>query len=148
MLCYLFFYFLMIRRPPRSTLFPYTTLFRSYLVRRGQWRQHIACMIAALITSTAFLVSYLIYHAHAGSVRFTAQGVVRPIYFTILITHILLAFVIVPLVLLTVIPTLRRRWEKHARLGRWTMPVWLYVSITGVIVYLMLYQWFPPASLP
>src|SRR3712207_8283128 len=69
MLCYLFFYFLMIRRPPRSTLFPYTTLFRSYLVRRGHWRQHIACMIAALITSTAFLVSYLFYHAQAGSVR-------------------------------------------------------------------------------
>jgi uncharacterized membrane protein YozB (DUF420 family) len=119
-----------------------------WLVRRGHWRQHIACMIAALITSTAFLVSYLIYHAHAGSVRFTATGIVRPIYFTILITHILLAFAIVPLVLITVIPALRRRWEKHVRFGRWTMPIWLYVSITGVVVYLMLYHWFRSATLP
>ena len=110
-----------------------------YAIRRNYWRQHIACMIAALLTSIAFLTSYLIYHAHAGSVRFTAQGIVRPIYFTILLTHVLLAFVILPLVIVTVVPVFRRRWDKHRRLGRWTMPIWLYVSVTGVIVYLMLY---------
>ena len=119
-----------------------------YLIRRGHWRQHVACMIAALITSSAFLVSYLIYHAHAGSVRFTAQGIVRPIYFTILLTHILLAFAILPLVIATLVPVFRRRWEKHTRVARWAMPIWLYVSVTGVIVYLMLYQWFPPAASP
>ncbi len=118
-----------------------------YAIRRNYWRQHIACMIAALLTSIAFLTSYLIYHAHAGSVRFTAQGIVRPIYFTILLTHVLLAFVILPLVIVTVVPVFRRRWDKHRRLGRWTMPIWLYVSVTGVIVYLMLYRWFPPARL-
>ncbi len=118
-----------------------------YAIRRNYWRQHIACMIAALLTSVAFLTSYLIYHAHAGSVRFTAQGIVRPIYFTILLTHVLLAFVILPLVIVTVVPVFRRRWDKHRRLGRWTMPIWLYVSVTGVIVYLMLYRWFPPAPI-
>jgi uncharacterized membrane protein YozB (DUF420 family) len=117
-----------------------------YAIRRNYWRQHIACMIAALLTSIAFLVSYLIYHAHAGSVRFTAQGIVRPIYFTILLTHVLLAFVILPLVIVTVVPVFRRRWDKHRRLGRWTMPIWLYDSVTGVIVYLMLYRWFPPGG--
>jgi putative membrane protein len=117
-----------------------------YLIRRGMWRQHIACMVAALLTSTAFLVSYLIYHAHAGSVRFTATGIVRAVYFFILITHIILAFVIVPLVLATLVPVFRRRWGTHTRLGRWTMPVWLYVSVTGVLVYLMLYRWFPPGG--
>jgi len=126
-----------------------STLFISagwYLIRRGYWRQHIACMITALLTSAAFLTSYLIYHAHAGSVRFTAEGIVRPIYFTILITHVLLAFAILPLVIVTLVPVFRRRWDKHRRLGRWTMPIWLYVSITGVIVYFMLYQWWPPVS--
>ncbi len=117
-----------------------------YLSRRGFWRQHIACMVLALATSTAFLVSYLIYHAHAGSVRFTAQGIVRPIYFTILVSHIILAFAILPMVIATLVPVFRRRWGKHTRLGRWTMPVWLYVSITGVLVYLMLYRWFPATA--
>jgi uncharacterized membrane protein YozB (DUF420 family) len=117
-----------------------------YAIRRNYWRQHIACMVAALLTSIAFLTSYLVYHAHAGSVRFTAQGMVRPIYFTILLTHVLLAFVILPLVIATVVPVFRRRWDKHRRLGRWTMPIWLYVSVTGVIVYLMLYRWCPPAQ--
>ena len=126
-----------------------STLFISagwYLIRRGHWRQHIACMIAALLTSAAFLTSYLIYHAHAGSVRFTGQGLVRSIYFTILISHILLAFIILPLVIATLVPVFRRRWGSHTRLGRWTMPIWLYVSVTGVLVYLMLYRWFPPAA--
>ncbi len=117
-----------------------------YLIRRGLWRQHIACMITAILSSAAFLISYLIYHANVGSVRFTETGIVRPIYFTILITHVLLAFTVLPLVIVTVVPALRRRWDKHRRMGRWTMPIWLYVSITGVVVYFMLYIWFPPAG--
>jgi uncharacterized membrane protein YozB (DUF420 family) len=117
-----------------------------YLIRRGHWRQHIACMIAAVISSTCFLTSYLIYHAHVGekSTHFTAQGIIRPIYFTMLISHILLAIIILPLVIVTIVPTFRRRWEKHRRIGRWTMPIWLYVSVTGVLVYFILYHWFPP----
>jgi len=117
-----------------------------YLIRRGYWRRHVACMIAALISSTLFLVGYLTYHAQFGSTNFTAQGIIRPIYFTILISHILLAFVILPLVILTLVPVFRRRWDRHTRIGRWTMPIWLYVSVTGVLVYLMLYKWFPPTS--
>ncbi len=120
-----------------------------YYIRRGHWRQHVACMITAVVSSTAFLASYLTYHAHVGekSTHFTAGGIVRPVYFTILISHILLAIIILPLVIATLVPALRRRWEKHRRIARWTMPVWLYVSVTGVIVYLMLYQWFPPPGL-
>jgi putative membrane protein len=121
-----------------------------YLIRRGAWRQHIACMIVAVISSTVFLTSYLIYHAHVGekSTHFTAGGGVAAIYFTMLITHILLAFVTLPLVILTLIPAFRRRWDRHKRIARWTMPIWLYVSVTGVLVYLMLYQWFPPPASP
>ena len=118
-------------------------------IRRGQWRQHIACMITAVVSSTLFLAGYLTYHAHVGekSTHFSAGGVVAMLYFTMLITHILLAFVTLPLVIATLIPAVRRRWEKHRRIARWTMPIWLYVSVTGVLVYLMLYQWFPPAGL-
>lgn len=120
-----------------------------WLIRRGAWRQHIACMITAVCSSTVFLTFYLIYHFHVGekSTHFTAPGIVRPIYFAILISHILLAFVTLPLVIATLIPVFRRRWEKHRRIAKWTMPIWLYVSVTGVLVYLMLYQWFPPTSL-
>jgi len=120
-----------------------------YLIRRGAWRRHVACMVAALITSTVFLVSYVTYHIAMGgrSTRFAAEGIVRPIYFFVLISHVILSMVIVPMVIVTLIPALRKRWDRHARLGRWTMPVWLYVSVTGVIVYLMLYRWFPPPDL-
>ena len=118
-----------------------------YLIRRGHWRRHVACMIPALISSTLFLIGYLVYHAHVGerSTHFTGHGIVRGIYFTILISHILLAFITLPLVIVTLIPVFRRRWERHTRIARWTMPIWLYVSVTGVVVYLMLYKWFPPA---
>jgi uncharacterized membrane protein YozB (DUF420 family) len=78
-----------------------------------------------------------------GSVKFTAGGWVRPVYYVILITHLILAFTILPLVIITVIPALRGRFDRHRRIGRFTMPIWLYVSITGVIVYFMLYQWYP-----
>ena len=119
-----------------------------YLIRRGHWRQHIACMVAAIVTSTLFLVSYVTYHYARGgqATPFTGEGIVRPIYFTILISHILLAFIILPLVIATLVPVFRRRWGSHTRLGRWTMPIWLYVSVTGVLVYLMLYQWFPSGA--
>ena len=118
-------------------------------IRREYKRVHIACMITALISSTAFLSCYLTYHfglmsaVGEGSVKFTAQGWVSPVYYIILFTHLLLAFTILPLVILTVIPALRARFDRHRRLGRFTMPIWLYVSVTGVIVYLMLYQWYP-----
>ena len=133
-----------------ASLNAFSTIFIAagwYFIGRGFWRQHIACMITAIVSSSAFLVSYLIYHAQVGSVRFTAVGLVRPIYFTILLTHVLLAFTILPLVIIAVVPALRQRWDKHRRMGRWTMPIWLYVSVTGVIVYFMLYQWFRPAGL-
>lgn len=118
-------------------------------IRRAFWRAHIACMITAVISSIFFLAGYLTYHFHVGehSTHFTAQGIIRPLYFAILISHILLAFITLPLVTLTLIPAFRRRWERHKRIARWTLPIWLYVSVTGVLVYLMLYKWFPPASL-
>lgn len=120
-----------------------------YLIRRGAWRAHIVCMVTAVISSSFFLTGYLVYHAQVGekSTHFTAGGAVALIYFTMLITHILLAFVTLPLVIATLIPAVRRRWEKHRRIARWTMPIWLYVSVTGVLVYLMLYQWYPPPNL-
>jgi uncharacterized membrane protein YozB (DUF420 family) len=110
------------------------------LIRRGRIAQHRAVMIAAVCTSVLFLISYLVYHAQVGSVRFTRQGPIRAVYFTILLTHTVLAAAIVPLVLVTLTRGLRARYERHRRIARWTMPIWLYVSVTGVIVYLMLYQ--------
>jgi len=120
-----------------------------YSIRRGFWRRHVTCMIAALLTSTGFLVSYVAYHVAMGgkSTRLAEQAIVRPIYFFILITHVLWSMIIVPLVMVTLVPVIQRRWDRHRRLGKWTMPVWLYVSVTGVLVYLMLYRWFPPADL-
>ena len=110
------------------------------LIRRGRIAQHRAVMIAAVCTSALFLISYLVYHAQVGSVPFTKQGPIRAVYFTILLTHTVLAAAIVPLVLVTLTRGLRARYERHRRIARWTMPIWLYVSVTGVIVYLMLYQ--------
>ena len=109
-------------------------------IRRKNIRAHKACMIAALVTSTVFLISYLIYHYNVGSVRFTKQGWVRPVYFFILITHVTLAAVILPLVLRTAYLAFRSRFKQHVRIARWTFPLWMYVSVTGVIVYLMLYR--------
>jgi putative membrane protein len=120
-----------------------------YLIRRGHWRRHIACMITAVISSTLFLAGYVTYHLHVGekSTQFTAQGIIRYLYFAMLISHILLAFVTLPLVILTLVPAFRRRWDRHKRIARWTMPIWLYVSVTGVLVYFMVYKWFPPPNL-
>jgi uncharacterized membrane protein YozB (DUF420 family) len=110
------------------------------LIGRKNIRLHRACMIAAVVTSSIFLVCYLYYHAHVGSVRFPGKGWVRPLYFTILISHTVLAAAVVPLVLLSLSYGLRSRFDRHRRISRWTFPVWLYVSVTGVIVYIMLYQ--------
>jgi uncharacterized membrane protein YozB (DUF420 family) len=97
-------------------------------------------MVGAFATSTLFLISYLVYHYHVGSIPFTGSGGIRTAYFTILISHTILAAVIVPLVLITLSLALKARFDKHKRIARWTLPVWLYVSVTGVIIYWMLYQ--------
>ncbi|HEY8551369.1 MAG TPA: DUF420 domain-containing protein [Vicinamibacterales bacterium] len=110
------------------------------LIRRGHRGAHRAAMISALVCSTAFLISYLVYHYHVGSRPFTGEGPIRIVYFTILITHVVLAAAIVPLVLITVARALSRRFDRHRRIARWTLPLWLYVSVTGVVVYLMLYR--------
>ncbi len=118
-----------------------------WFILKDRKLQHIVCMSAALTTSAAFLTCYLIYHFTVGSVKFTAEGWIRPVYFFVLITHVILAIVNLPMIIMTVIPALRARFDKHRRMGRWTMPLWLYVSVTGVLVYLMLYQWYPPENL-
>jgi uncharacterized membrane protein YozB (DUF420 family) len=109
-------------------------------IRRGRVAAHRRCMLAALGTSALFLISYLVYHYHVGSVAFTGQGWIRRVYFTILISHTSLAVAIVPLVLITVSRALRSRFDRHKRIARWTLPLWFYVSVTGVIVYWMLYR--------
>lgn len=103
-------------------------------------------MKATFCVSILFLVSYLTYHAFHGSTRFLGEGLVRPIYFTILVSHTILATAIVPLAILTLRRGLTNQIEKHIRIARWTYPIWLYVSVTGVIIYLMLYQIYPHAS--
>ena len=113
------------------------------LIRQQRIRLHRACMIAAVVTSSLFLVCYLYYHAHVRSVHFPGQGWVRPLYFTILISHTLLAATIVPLVLITLTRGLRGNFERHRSIARWTYPLWLYVSVTGVVVYLLLYKVYP-----
>jgi len=119
-------------------------LFTGYtFIRSRNVAAHRACQIAALVVSLLFLASYLTYHYHHGSTRFQGAGIVRPIYFTILTSHTILAIVIVPLVALTFYRALRNDFARHRRIARITLPLWLYVSITGVIVYLMLYQIYP-----
>jgi uncharacterized membrane protein YozB (DUF420 family) len=109
-------------------------------IRRRNVARHRACMIAAVITSTLFLASYVYYHAHVRSVHFPGTGWVRPVYFSILISHTLLAAAVPPLVLVTLTRALRERFDSHRRIARWTYPIWLYVSVTGVVVYIMLYR--------
>ena len=110
------------------------------LIARKRIAQHRAVMLTALGTSTLFLISYLYYHAHVGSVHFRGQGWVRPVYFTILISHTILAATIVPLVLITANRALKARFPAHRSIARWTFPLWLYVSVTGVVIYIMLYH--------
>jgi uncharacterized membrane protein YozB (DUF420 family) len=111
-----------------------------YFIRRKQWRRHRACMIAALVMSGLFLTSYVIYHAQVGSVPFQKTGWIRTVYFAVLIPHVILAALMVPPVIVTVSRGLSAKYDKHRRIARWTLPVWLYVSITGVVVYWMLYR--------
>jgi putative membrane protein len=113
-------------------------------IRRGEIETHRALMLSAAAVSAVFLVSYVTYHAQVGSVRFTAQGPPRVIYFTVLVSHTLLAVVTLPLVLRTLYLGWTRRDDRHRRLARWTFPIWLYVSVTGVVVYVMLYRLYPP----
>ena len=115
-----------------------------YQIRRGNVQAHRRLMLSALIVSGLFLVSYVVYHAQYGSVRFAGQGLVRPIYFVILVTHVILAAAIVPLVVVTLRRALAGDFARHRRIARWTYPLWLYVSVTGVVVYLMLYQLYRP----
>ena len=112
-------------------------------IRQRKVTAHRNCLIAALAASTLFLVSYLTYHYNYGSTRFTGQGIARTVYFVILISHIILAAVIVPFVGVTLYRATRGQFAKHRRIARWTFPMWLYVAVTGVIVYLMLYQLYP-----
>jgi uncharacterized membrane protein YozB (DUF420 family) len=109
-------------------------------IRRGDMRRHRACMIAALVSSALFLTSYLVYHAEVGSVPFQGQGTIRIVYFVILFTHIVLAAAILPLALITVTRAFRGRFDRHRRIARWTLPIWMYVSVTGVLIYLMVYR--------
>ena len=116
-------------------------LVAGYVMIRGRRIDaHRRCMLSALGTSALFLISYVIYHANAGSVPFRGTGAIRVVYFAVLIPHIILAAAILPLALLTTARGLRGDYTRHVRIARWTLPVWLYVSVTGVIVYLMLYH--------
>lgn len=110
------------------------------LIRLRRIEQHRRSMIAAFVTSSLFLVSYIVYHAQVGSVRFTRHGFVRPLYFSILITHVSLAAVVLPLAIITLRRGLGARFAQHRSIARWTLPIWLYVSVTGVLVYVLLYR--------
>jgi len=110
------------------------------LIRSRKIDLHRRFMIAAFIASALFLVSYIVYHAQVGSVRFTRQGLVRPLYFTILVTHVALAATVLPLAIVTLTRGLKGRFPAHRAIARWTLPIWLYVSVTGVLVYILLYQ--------
>jgi len=115
-----------------------------YFIKHQRIRAHRLCMISAICVSAAFLTSYLIFHYEVGDILFTGQGWIRPVYFLILIPHVILAGLIVPLVLITLYLALLARFMSHRRIARWTWPLWIYVSVTGVIVYLMLYQLYTP----
>lgn len=119
-------------------------LIAGYLcIRQRRIAAHQACMVAAFVISTVFLVSYLVLRYYAGMTTFKGQGWIRPVYFTILTSHTILAVVIVPLALVTLARAFRKRFATHVRIARWTLPLWLYVSVTGVLVYWILYHLYP-----
>jgi uncharacterized membrane protein YozB (DUF420 family) len=124
------------------------------LIKRKNWRAHRGFMFAAFVTSTLFLVCYLTYHGylayvqHRGPTRFLEPAWFRPIYLFVLLTHTILAVVIVPMILVTLVRGLRERFDKHTRIARWTWPLWMYVSVTGVLIYFLLYQIFPQRAAP
>jgi len=113
------------------------------LIAKRRIVAHRICMIAAVVASALFLACYLFFHFKVGNILFLGQGWVRPVYFTILISHVTLAMVIVPMAIVTLTRGVRGRYPQHRAIARWTWPLWMYVSITGVLVYFMLYQWFP-----
>jgi len=116
-------------------------LIAGYLfIRRGHRTAHKRCMLTALAVSTLFLISYVVYHANAGSRPFTREGAIRIVYFAVLIPHVVLAITVLPLALTTTARGLWSQFDRHVRVARWTLPVWLYVSVTGVVVYWMLYR--------
>lgn len=115
-----------------------------YFIRRDRRRLHRYCMVSALVVSSLFMVSYLTYHARVGYMPFSGQGIVRPFYFTLLASHVILAALIVPLVLSTVWFALRQNFSRHPRMARWTLPLWLYVSVSGVVIYLLGFHIYPP----
>jgi uncharacterized membrane protein YozB (DUF420 family) len=115
-------------------------------IRSGKIAVHKAFMIAAFTVSSAFLVSYLVYHYRVGHVAFAGQGWIRPVYFVLLLTHTILAIVIVPMIIMTLRRAWLARFDRHRIIARWTLPLWFYVSVTGVIVYLMVYQIYRPAE--
>jgi uncharacterized membrane protein YozB (DUF420 family) len=143
----------MMQVPPQYAIFPVINaslngtsavllLLGRGFIKRGRMAAHRAVMITALVSSSLFLSSYLYYHWHVGSVHFQGQGWTRPVYFSILISHTILAAVIVPMIVITLSRALRDRFDRHRAIARWTFPLWLYVSVTGVVIYLMLYQVF------
>src|SRR6516164_3438249 len=111
-----------------------------YFIKQKNIQAHKVCMVAAVIVSSLFLTSYLIYHYNVGSVRFTKQGWIRDVYFPLLLTHTVLAAVTLPMVLRTVFLAAKGRFARHVRIAKWTFPIWMYVSVTGVVVYLLLYH--------
>lgn len=113
-------------------------------IKAGKQRLHIASMVTALLFSAVFLGCYLYYHFHVLHVKFAGTGPAKVFYYSLLISHVFLAIVNLPMIIMTVIPALRRRFDKHKRMARWTAPIWLYVSVTGVIVYQMCYVWYGP----
>jgi len=115
-------------------------------IRNRRIVPHFVCMTLAAVTSAVFLGSYLYYHAHAGMTAFRGEGWIRPVYFGMLLSHTVLAAVVLPLVVVVLSFAARERFERHARLARWALPLWVYVSITGVLIYLMLYVWYPAAE--
>lgn len=110
------------------------------LIRRRRIEAHRLCMLSAFVVSALFLISYVVYHANVGSVPYQGQGAIRTVYFAILITHVILAAAILPLAIVTLSRALSRRFDRHRKIARWTLPIWLYVSVTGVVIYVMLYQ--------
>ena len=116
------------------------------MIRKRRITAHKSFMLAAFCCSIIFLVSYVLYHLHAGVIRFLGTGWIRPVYFVLLTTHTVLAIAIVPLAIITLSRALSAKYDKHRRIARWTLPIWMYVSVTGVIVYFLLYHLYPHSS--
>lgn len=112
-------------------------------IRRKNITAHRACMLSALGVSTLFLTSYLYLHYNIGATSFAGEGWIRPVYFTLLLSHTILAAAIVPLALTTLYRAFKEQFDRHRKIARWTLPLWIYVSVTGVLIYFMLYRWFP-----